>query len=177
MGMDPSSEIVIELTPKKLFALSLLVLVGGGAIFSYVVAIFAFNAPTQDLSMRFNSVGTYTTGDAAQTAFAKGETVRVKVAFEMADYYWSAPSYYYFATGESYRVIYTIVDGDGMPVYFYSTTGTINQAQVVNAFVDYASSPSATAGTYTVKAYLWSDWLPAGNALAPSGGSATFTIS
>jgi hypothetical protein len=168
---------VIELTPKKLLAISLLVLIGGGAIFSYVVALYAFNAPSQDLSLRFNSVGTYDTGNVVKTAFAKGDTVRIKVSFEMADYYWSAPSYYYFETGDAYRLIYTVVDGTGMPVYFSSTTSTITQAQVKNDLADYLSLSSAAAGTYTVKVYLWSDWLPSGEALEPSGGSATFTIS
>jgi hypothetical protein len=126
----------------------------------------------------------------AKTAFAKGDTVRIKISFEMADYYWSAPSYYwsapsyywsaqsyyYFSSGESYRLIYTVVDGSGMPVYFSSTTGAITQAQVKNDLADYLSLSSAAAGTYTVKVYLWSDWLPDGDALAPGGGSATFTI-
>jgi hypothetical protein len=43
-------------------------------------------------------------------------------------------------------------------------------------FSDYVSLSSATAGTYTVKVYLWSDWLPSGEALAPAAGSTTFTI-
>ena len=183
MGLDTRSEIVIELTPKKLLAISLLTLVGVGALYSYVIALYAFNAPSQDLSLRFNSVGTFDTGDVAKTAFAKGDTVRIKISFEMADYYWSAPSYYwsaqsyyYFSSGESYRLIYTVVDGSGMPVYFSSTTGAITQAQVKNDLADYLSLSSAAAGTYTVKVYLWSDWLPDGDALAPGGGSATFTI-
>ena len=183
MGLDTRSEIVIELTPKKLLAISLLTLVGVGALYSYVIALYAFNAPSQDLSLRFNSVGTFDTGDVAKTAFAKGDTVRIKISFEMADYYWSAQSYYwsaqsyyYFSSGESYRLIYTVVDGSGMPVYFSSTTGAITQAQVKNDLADYLSLSSAAAGTYTVKVYLWSDWLPDGDALAPGGGSATFTI-
>lgn len=177
MSVDARSEIVIELTPKKLLALSLLVVIGGGAIFSYVVALYAYNAPSQDLSMKFNSVGTYDTGNVAKSAFTKGDTVRVKVSFEMADYYWSAPNYYYFSSGDAYRLIYTVSDGSGMPVYFSSVTGTITQAQVKNDAADYINLSSAAAGTYTVKVYLWSDWLPSGEALAPSGGSATFTIS
>jgi hypothetical protein len=177
MGLDAHSEIVIELTPKKLLALSLLTLVGVGALYSYVIALYAFTAPSQDLSLRFNSVGTYTTGNMAETAFTKGDTVRIKIVFEMADYYLSAPSYYYFSSFESYRLIYTVVDGSGMPVYFSSTTGTINPAEVKNDSADYLSLSSAAAGTYTVKVYLWCDWLPNGDALAPGGGSATFTIS
>jgi hypothetical protein len=177
MSSDPRSEIVIELTPKKVLALSLLVIVSLGAVYSYVVAIFAFEAPSQDLSMRFNSVGTFDTSNVAKTAFAKGDTVRIKVQFEMADYYWSAPSdYYYFSSGESYRLIYTVSDGSGTPVYFTSSTGTMSAAQVSNLFSDYVSLSSATAGTYTVKVYLWSDWLPSGEALAPAAGSTTFTI-
>lgn len=179
MAVDPHSEIVIELTPRKILAISLLALVGVGAVYTYVIALFAFNAPSQDLSMRFNSVGTYDTGDTAKSVFAKGDTVRIKVSFEMADYYWSAPSYYYyyFSSGDAYRLIYTVSDGSGMPVYFSSVTGTITQAQVKNDLADYISLSSASAGTYIVKVYLWSDWLPGGLALAPIGGSATFTIS
>jgi len=177
MGLDAHSEIVIELTPKKLLALSLLTLVGVGALYSYVIALYAFTAPSQDLSLRFNSVGTYTTGDVMKPAFAKGDTVRIKIVFEMADYYLFASSYYSFSSFESYRLIYTVVDGSGMPVYFSSTTGNINPAQVKNDSADYLSLSSAAAGTYTVKVYLWCDWLPSGEALAPGGGSATFTIS
>ncbi|MDP2899602.1 MAG: hypothetical protein Q8O47_01360 [Candidatus Bathyarchaeota archaeon] len=185
MSVDARSEIVIELTPKKLLALSLLVVIGGWAIFSYVVALYAFNAPSQDLSMRFNSVGTYDTGNVAKSAFTKGDTVRVKVSFEMADYYWSAPSYYwsapsyyyyYFSSGDAYRLIYTVSDGSGMPVYFSSVTGTITQAQVKDDLANYISLSSASAGTYTVKVYLWSDWLPGGVVLAPGAGTATFTV-
>lgn len=182
MSSDSRSEIVIELTPKKILALSLLTIVSLGAVYSYIVAIFAFEAPSQDLSMRFNSVGTFDTSNVAKGAFARGSTVRIKVQFEMADYYyWAAPAYYYyyyyyFAAGESYRLIYTVVDGSGTPVYFYSTTGSLSPAQIVNTYTDYVNLSTSAAGTYTVRVYLWSEWLPAGRALAPNIGSATFTI-
>lgn len=178
MGFDTRSEIVIELTPKKLLALSLLMLVGVGAFYSYVIALYAFTAPSQDLSLRFNSVGTFDTGNNTKTTFARGETVRVKVSFEMATSYYTVPPtyYYYYNAGGSYRLIYTVVDSAGEPVHFASVTGMINDGQVKTDFSDYVVLPAGATGVYTIYAYLWTDWLPGGDVLAPNAGTATFTV-
>lgn len=187
MALDTSHEIVITLTPKRIVALSLLVLVSLAAVYSYVVALYAFIAPSQDLPLQISGTQTGTPAGVAKTAFARGETVRVKSTIEKATayynyyyYYVPPPVYYYyydFVGTTSYRAIITVKDSAGQPVFFTSTTGTINVGATVNVQGDYTISGSAATGTYTVDVLVWSDWLPTGIVLAPERGEVTFSVS
>ena len=167
-------EITINLTTKRILALSILTIISFAAVWTYGMALLAYWTPTPDLSMRVNSVNTYDTGDVAKMSFSRGSTTRIKATIEMATTYWVY--YYYFVSSESYRVIFTVTDSQNRPVYFSSVTGTINPGQVKVHSVDYAIPAGADTGTYTVKVYIWSDFLSSGEALAPMGGSVTFTV-
>jgi hypothetical protein len=174
MAIDSSKEIVIDLNSRRILALGILAVIGFAAVGTYIAALFAFNTPIQELPIRVNTVNTYDTGDVLKGAFNKGNTVRVKAAIEMATTY---NMYYYFAGSESYRIIFTISDGSSRPMYIVSETATINPGQVKTHSIDWVIPTGADAGTYTVKVYVWSDFLPGGVALAPMGGSNTFTVS
>jgi len=180
MAIDSSKEIVITLDAKRLIALSILAVVGFAAVYTYIGALFAFNTPTQELPIRVNTVKTYDTGDVIKDSFNKGGTARVKATIEMAMTYsmYSYYSYYsYFAGSESYRIIFTISDGSSRPMYIVSETSTIIPGQVKTHSIDWVIPLGADAGTYTVMVYIWSDFLPGGVVLAPTGGSKTFTVS
>jgi hypothetical protein len=180
MAIDSSKEIVIDLNSRRVWALGILAVIGFAAVGTYIAALFAFNTPIQELPIRVNAVNTYDTSDVLKGAFNKGGTLRVKATIEMAttyymNYYYY--NYYYFAGSVNYRIIFTISDGSGRPMYITSATSTINPGQVKIHSIDWVIPTGADAGTYTVKAYVWSDFLPGGVALAPTGGSQTFTVS
>lgn len=77
----------------------------------------------------------------------------------------------------TYRIIITIIDADRMPLAIYTKMGTI--APGGSNFVTYNHSISLTAtiGTYTVRAMVWSDWLPDGVALSDMVEEVTFDVS
>lgn len=169
-------EITINIT-RRIFALSILAIIGFAAVWTYSVTLFAYITPNPDLDMRVNSVSTSDTSNNPKSSFNKGETARIFSSIEMATSYWvNCYYYYYFVNSESYRLVFTVTDNLNRPVYFGWVTDTINPGQVQLYSVDYAIPTSASAGSYTVNVYIWSDFLSSGVALAPTGGSVTFTV-
>jgi len=171
-------EIVVTLNFKKLIALTILVIVSFGTVYSYLVALMAFVAPSQELPLRFNSVGTFNTSDVSSPSFAKGEAVKIKLGYEMAtDYYYAVPSEYYysFSGSETYRLIYTVLDSSNTPVHFESVSGSISVGGILSGSSTFSIPSNANSGLYSVQVYLWGDWLPAGGALSLAG-SASFTV-
>ncbi|RLJ01883.1 MAG: hypothetical protein DRP11_03750 [Candidatus Aenigmatarchaeota archaeon] len=175
-----SDEIVITLDSKRLIVLGVIVVLGVAATYSYIGALFAFIAPSQDFPLKVTSVATFDTSDASKTAFTRGSTVRIKATVEKAtDYYYNYPTYYYyydFVGDTSYRIIITIMDGSRRPVFFKYTTKTISPGSSQVTSYDYKIPSTASAGTYTIRVMVWSDWLPSGDALAPEAGEKTFEV-
>jgi hypothetical protein len=168
-------EITINIT-RRILALSILAIIGFAAVWTYGVTLFAYITPNPDLDMRVNSVSTSDTSNNPKSSFNKGETARIFSSIEKATAYSMNYYYYYFVGGESYRLVFTVTDNLNRPVYFGWLTDTINPGQVNLYSSDYAIPTSASAGSYTVNVYIWSEFLPSGEALAPTGGSVTFTV-
>jgi hypothetical protein len=172
-------EIVINIDSKKLFsaaiALSLLIIIS----YSYLTALFAFDAPSEDTPLRLNQVVTLDASNNSQTSFNPGETVRINSTIEKAARYLIfrySNMYYDFIGDTSFRIIIAIADGSKEPVYFQSTQDVISVGSIESVFFDYVISAGADSGTYTYKVMVWSGWLPSGLASSTYAWEGTFTV-
>lgn len=184
MAVDSSNEIVITITGRKLVALVILSVISIATVYSYIGALFAFIAPSQDVPLQVTSFGTFDTGNSPKTNYTRGQTVRMKATVEKATayyYYVAPPAYYYyyydFVGSTSCKVILTLKDAAGQPVYFTSSAQMINVGASVTVTVDYPIAATAAVGPWTGDVMVWSDWLPSGVALAPAKGEVTFSVS
>lgn len=169
--------IVIDLDSKRLLVLVVILAVSVFSFYGYITALFAFIAPSEEFPLDVTSVGTFDTDDSSKTSFPRGDTVRIKATVEMATgyYYNYVPSYYYyydFVGTISYRIIVTVRDGDGEPVFFTSQIKAISPGESQETIYDLKPS----AGEYEIRVMVWSDWLPDGDALATTAGEATFEV-
>lgn len=191
MAVDSSNEIVITITGRKLVALVILSVISIATVYSYIGALFAFIAPSEDVPLQVTSFGTFDTGNSPKTSYTRGQTVRMKATVEKATayyyqyyYYVAPPAYYYynyyyydFVGSTSCKVILTLKDAAGQPVYFTSSAQMIDVGASVTVTVDYPIAATAAVGTWTGDVMVWSDWLPSGVALAPAKGEVTFSVS
>ena len=179
MLMRANNEVVINIDSKKLlsagFALVLLVIIS----YSYLTALFAFDAPSADSPLRINLVSTLDASNASQTTYSAGEKVRINSTIEKANRYLVfqySDLYYDFIGDTTYRIIVAVSDGSKRPVYFQSTQQVISVGSLQNTVFDYTISSGAASGTYTFTVMVWSDWLPSGVASSNSAWEGTFTV-
>ena len=180
MLMRANNEIVINVDSKKLLSagiiLSLLVIIS----YTYITALFAFDAPSADSPLGINQVSTLDASNASQTTYSTGEKVRINSNIEKANRYQIfqySNLYYDFIGDTNYRIIVAISDGSKIPVYFQSTQQVISVGSLQNTVFDYTISAGAASGTYTYMVMVWSDWLPSGVASSNSAWEGTFTVS
>jgi hypothetical protein len=178
--MVDEREIVIELDSRRLIVLGLVLAVGFVSFYTYVVALFAFISPSQDLPLDITGVATYDTGDISKTSFSRGSTLRIKADVEKAwgyyyPYYYSS-DYYYFYGGTGYRVIFAVMDNQGRPFFFDSSSGSLSAGGSQTTSFDYKIPSGASVGIYTIRVMAWSDWLPPGVVLAPDVEEITFEV-
>ena len=185
---EDSREIVITLDFRKLFALSLLTIITVVSLYTYIVALLAWDAPTIDLATRVVSLGTNTeTLDnygISKSSFNQGDLFDLSVQVEAADRYWLPPSYENLVADFSYRIIVTIFDPNGVPMLCESYTETISpadfrlyylEADMLGSFYQIPSD-AVSAANYKVRIVLWSDWLPGGIARASQAWELTFDV-
>jgi len=183
-----NGELVITLDFRKLFALSLLTIITVVSLYTYIVALLAWDAPTIDLATRVVDLGSNTrTLDnygAPKTTFNQGDLFDLSVRVEAADRYWLPPSYENLVADFSYRIIVTIFDPNGVPMLCESYTETISPADFRLYYLEadmlgsYYQIPSdaVAASNYKVRIVLWSDWLPGGIARAVQAWELTFNV-
>ncbi|KON31579.1 hypothetical protein AC482_00005 [miscellaneous Crenarchaeota group-15 archaeon DG-45] len=173
-------EIIITIDARRLIALCAIAIICIATLYSYIGALFAFIAPSEDFPFDVG-VATFDTGDVSKTSFARGDTVRVKATVEKGTgYYYNSYIYYfpytYYAT--TYKVIIAITDADGKAAYFSYESETIGYpGQSLATTFNVPISSEASKGTYTIKIMAWTDWLPSGVAMSPTAGEAMFTVS
>ena len=193
-------EIVLTIDLRRLLALSVIFILTVVTAGSYLIALFAFIAPSEEIPLQVTSVATYDTSDVSETFFARGSTVRIKATVEKATgYYYNTYSYYYpyYNTytyyypytyydytyyyyydhvDTTYRIIIAVMDSNNRPVFFESTTKTIWPGQSLVTSYDYAISSGASTGTYTIRVMTWSDWLPHGVTMMETVGEGSFEV-
>ncbi|MHA2052087.1 MAG: hypothetical protein ACXACP_03180 [Candidatus Hodarchaeales archaeon] len=178
--METDNEIVVTLDSKKLFTTGIILVLLVTISYSYLIALFAFDAPSADSPLRIIQVLTLNASNAPQTSFSKGDTMRINSTIEKATRYLVfqySNMYYDFIGDTTYRIIVAIKDGSQNPVYFQSTQNTISVGSLDVIALDYAISSGAGTGTYTYKVMVWSDWLPSGVASSNFGWEGTFDVS
>ena len=179
-----NGELVITLDFRKLFALSLLTIITVVSLYTYIVALLAWDAPTQELSVEANDFWTLDNYGGMEDVFAPGDLLDVIVEADLADQYWLPPSYETFVGNISYRIILTIFDPDDAPMLCVSYSDsqpddTQNsyylKADMLGSFFQIPLDAEASTD-YAVRVVFWSDWLPNGKAKAVQAWEYNFEV-
>ena len=169
-------EIIIELDGKKTLILTTLLVFSIVLLYSYVVALVAFVAPSGDLPLDITSLSTLDSSNVSTSMFSTDTVLRVNATIEKATMYFDTP-YTNFTSDTSYRLIITILNPNNIPADLISTQKTISPGESQVVLNDYSIPSNAATGTYTIRILLWSDWLPDGKNLAPTIEEVTFDVS
>ena len=179
-----NGELVITLDFRKLFALSLLTIITVVSLYTYIVALLAWDAPTQELSVEANDFWTLDNYKGTKDVFAPGDLLDVIVEADLADQYWLPPSYETFVGNINYRIILTIFDPDDAPMLCVSYSDsqpddTQNsyylKADMLGSFFQIPLDAEASTD-YAVRVVFWSDWLPSGKAKAVQAWEYNFEV-
>ena len=175
-----NDEIVIDLDKKKIIVAGVLLITVVFVMSSYILALFAFDAPTEDLPLRVSDVDTLDASNVSTSTFGVSEPVTVNVTIEKALRYLDFPftyDYYYNFLGDSTcTVLITILDGTKQPIgNVKSDVATVSVGGYSSVYISYASGFSA--GSYTARVVLWSDALPNGQAMSNWAGEVSFSVS
>jgi hypothetical protein len=174
------NEIIINIDSKKLLSAGIALGIFIIVCFSYIQALFAFDAPSVSLPLDVTQVSTLDSNNLSQSTFNAGDLVRINSTIEKALRYLNFPfsyDYFDFVTDTDVRVIVMVMDNAKKPVFIQSSLHTVSPGNVVAATFDYTISLSATSGTYNFEVMIWSDWLPGGKALSDSSWEGTFNVS
>ena len=177
--MDSEKTQTIEITPKKTTALIIFAALTIIISISYIQALLAFDAPSQDVPLKVVYTATYNSTNVSST-FSKGTPLNLNCSVSMALSYVNFPwsyDYFDFVQDTSFRVIVSISDSNLRPVYIASFQDTISRGDSEVYIFQYDIASNAASGTYTANILLWSDWLPSGSSLSPSAEEVTFTVS
>ena len=174
-------ESVINIDVKRLAALTITLILGVSVFYSYIIALFAFVAPSQGNPLHINSAVTTDSTGSEKTSFKRGDIVCINVNLEHATgYYWNAYSsyeyYYSFSSPSEYLLMVQVMKGS-TPIFLGFVNQPVSPGGAQTIGVGYRVDDSASLGTYTAFVYVWSDWLPDGSVLADnSGQEVSYTI-
>jgi hypothetical protein len=177
--MDHENRVLISVSGRKLVGFGLIFVISIFTVVTYLIALYAFIAPSVDFPLDVVNVGTYDAGGNASISFSRGaeETVIINVTVEMAThYYFNLPSSdnYSFNADVSYRVIIAIRDKNNQPVEdckYFSKTISVGEKQETS-FSYKVNHP--IKGQYTIEVMAWAD---TGEPLTPSREDVTFIVS
>ena len=176
-----SQKVVISLDARKTLVIVVLLSVIILTTYTYIMALYAFDAPSRDYPLNINNVETLDEDSASKTDFSRGDIVRINVIVEKAlSYYWNFPltyDTYSFFGDTNFKLIILVMDKNEMPVFFDSVNEAVSTGELSISNFDYSVALDATLGTYDVSVFVWNDWLPDGKALSQSIGEVTFTVS
>jgi hypothetical protein len=175
-----NNEIIINIDSKKLLSAGIVLGIIVIVFFSYIQALFAFDAPSKSLPLDVTQVSTLDSNNVSQSTFNAGDLVRINSTVEKALRYMNFPfsyDYFDFFSDTDVRVIVMVMDNSDKPVFIQSSMETVSPGNLVATTFDYTISLSATSGTYNFEVMVWSDWLPGGKALSDSSWGGTFTVS
>ena len=161
-------EHIIEINTKQ--GILLLIIISGILVFSYLGALFAFISPSPEL--RWNSSISYIN----DVAFNPGDTVTINGSIEEGTQYFLLSNYYDFLNSETIRWFVTIKDPNNLPIHL--ETGTLNV--IGNRTLDQFSfglPSNAVSGTYHVRVFVWTDYLPSGDTRTYLVNEKTFEVS
>jgi hypothetical protein len=173
-GDEKVIEIVLD---EKRIAVIVISLIAFGVLFStYLSGLFAFIAPEQGKPLMITRSAITDRVGTPKTSFARGDMVMVNATVEMATaYYYNTYYYYYYyyTTSTKYLYIVEIFYGN-TPVFIGFVGHEIRPGGTSTAGIGYSIPMNAPTGTYTVKIFLWSNWLDKGGVIL--GGDVTLTF-
>lgn len=181
---EDSGELVITLDFKKLFALSLLAIITLVSVYTYIVVLLAWDAPTEEISVQCLGYDMADNYGANKTQFNPGDLFNLRVNSETAEQYWLPPSYENFVGDINYRIIITIFDPDDTPMLCASDTGSLSADTSQFHYLEndmlgyfYQIPSDAVASTdYKVRVVFWTEWLPGGKSKAVQAWEFSFEV-
>jgi hypothetical protein len=171
--------IVISVDAKRLIAITILTIITISTLYSYVVALFAWIAPSPGIyPFRVKSLDTYDAWSNPESSFPRGNTVTVNALVEKANYYWNTPvpGYTSIVGTTSYRVFITVIGPDDKPYGFYTATGSLAPGETKIHGTSVYIPSNAPTGVYNLQALVWIESLPGGRSLTPNISELTITV-
>ena len=177
--LSKRDEIIIDLDFKKIIVLSLIGILVISTVGTYIIALLAFDSPSQDFRFKGGVDSIMNYYYYYSTSFSKGDIVRITGIVLGADRYFVLPSYYYyFVSTTSVRWIVGVLDPNDMPVHF--ETGTLNNIGSGNntlPVISFTLPSDAASGTYTIRVMGWTGFLPSGDTVTFEVLEDTFVVS
>ena len=175
--MDHENHLQISIDGRKFVGFSLILVISIFTVATYLIALYAFVAPSEDFPLDVVNIGTYDAGDNPSASFSRGDTVTINATVEMATHYYYNLPYTLdnnsFTADVSYRVIIAVRDKNNQPVYFKYSAKTISVGQQQETSYPYKIGSTAVKGQYTVEVMAWAD---TGEPLTPSPEEVTFIV-
>ena len=175
--MDHENRVLISVSGRKLVGFGLIFVISIFTVVTYLIALYAFIAPSVDFPLDVVNVGTYDAGGNPSSSFSFPDTVTINVTVEMAThYYFNLPSSdnYSFNADVSYRVIIAIRDKNNQiadDCKYVSKTISVGDTQETS--FSYQVEKKDVTGQYTVEVMAWAD---TGEPLTPSLEDVTYNI-
>lgn len=154
---------------KKKYAQILSLVVVSLTVYSYILAIYAFDSPSSGL--RWNSVSYV-----PEPSYSPGDTVNIYGSIEEAQRYLYFGEYSSFMTSIDARWIIIVKGPNNEPVYMNSDVLTSFSGDLDLDLVSFVLPSTSATGTYTVKTFVWSDWLPDGESMTYQISERTFEV-
>ena len=174
------NEITIELDFKKIIVLSLIGISVISTVGTYIIALLAFDSPSQDFRFKGGVDSIMDYSYYFSTSFSKGDIVRITGIMLGADRYFDFPRsyYYYFVSTTSVRWIVGVLDPNDMPVHF--ETGILDNIGIGDdtlPVISFTLPSDAASGTYTIRVMGWTGFLPSGDTVTFEVLEDTFDVS
>lgn len=129
---------------------------------TYVITLFAFISPSQD--QRWSSSVT----SISPSTIRRGDTVTFTAFYEEGLEYKFKDLYYYFFSSEDVHCIFIVLDPNNKPIFMDDEPVT-GQGNIEIPGINFVIPNDAALGEYTIRVFVWTDWLP-------EGESRTYTI-
>lgn len=141
---------------RQILLASILTLIVVSGLFTYIVSLFAFISPTQEL--RWDA--SITTIN--KQTFNRGETVTISGLLEEGTEYIENGSYYFFTSSENIVWIINVLDPNNLPIHLAYTAVPNAWGDIDTGNINFNLPADAATGTYTIRIMVWTDWLPDG---------------
>jgi hypothetical protein len=145
------------------------IIVASLTIFSYIMAIYAFDSPSSGL--RWNS-DSYI----PESSYSRGDTVNIYGSIEEAQRYLYFGQYFSFTSDVDVRWIVIVKGPNNEPIHIETDLLTMFSGDLDLDLVNFALPSNAATGTYTVRVFVWSDWLPGGETMTYQVSERTFEV-
>ena len=179
----PAREITINLDLKRTLAVGAFTLISVITLYTFISAVLAFDIGAQsDPPLQVNSFYAY--DEFGSSTISQGERIYIYITVEMAQRYWQTSAYYNFLSGTDFAIIMTIIDDNGVPIYFdyiddpafHLDPGSVRQYVWIRDYGFDFTVPVDAEGYLHVMGMVWEPGDPFGWALSPDPGEFEFYV-